>query len=519
MTTTTLQKKCLTSISLFIALTCFYILLGGGHIYTPDGVVMFRVAQSVTNGHTDINELENWPGFGVFKTSKSNTEEEKSYAFYGLAYSLMAVPLIELGNHLAPLLTDNERNIFNATKTPQRVHWDDWSPDNWPVPIQIFTASWLNAFLTAAWVTCFFLVGCELKFGEKASLVMALLAGLATPLSHYAQTFFSEPLAGLAFMLHYLLLLISQRKQWSQGYLFFSGLALGWVVLTKVALTVLCLPAVIYLIVLLLWSSTDLLSWTKKMRFIIIKGGALALGLAIPCTILLIYNYLRFNSVFETGYSEVCLWTTPFLEGIYGLLFSAGRGLLCYTPLIFVSIALAGKFSKSYLKEGIYCIAIFASILLLYAKWFMWEGGWCWGPRFLIPIIPFLLLPIGASLNNYKKWTTLGKLGFISIVLISLVISINGLLVNYIDYYQYLTNFYTVHSTALIEAGITHPYDLLRWEWKFSPLLAYWGFPTKDYLMLPYAIRQPGVVLGTYVIAATGCIISSIILAGRFSRK
>ncbi len=508
------------SISLFTALTCFYILLGGGHIYTPDGVVMFRVGQSLTHGHADINELENWPGFGVFKTDDVSNKESKTYAKYGLAYSLMTLPLIVLGDSLAPLLTSNERNIFNETKTPGRAKWDDWSSENGHIPMQIFIASWLNAFLTAAWITCFFLVGCELHFGTKASLIMALLAGLATPLIHYAQTFFSEPLAGLAFMLHYLLLLVSQRKQWSQGYLFFAGLALGWVVLTKIALIVLCIPAITYLIILLLQSTNADQAWVKKIKFIIINGGAFALGLAIPFIILLTYNFMRFNHFFETGYgAESNLWTTPLREGIYGLLFSAGRGLLCYTPLIFVSLALTRKFTKSHLKESLYSVAIFTSILLLYAKWHMWEGGWCWGPRFLIPIIPFLLLPIGAALNSYKKWPTLGKLGFISLVLISLVISINGLLVNYIDYYQYLTNFYKMHSSALIEVGITHPYDLLRWEWKFSPLIAYWKFPIKDYFMLPYAIQKPGVILSLYILVTTGCIISSVTLAKRFSKK
>jgi hypothetical protein len=45
--------------------------------------------------------------------------------------------------------------------------------------------------------------------------------------------------------------------------------------------------------------------------------------------------------------------------------------------------------------------------LVYYASWWAWYGGWSWGPRFLVPTLPFLVLPLGALLleRRWARWT------------------------------------------------------------------------------------------------------------------
>ena len=202
-------------------------------------VVMFRVSQSLAAGKLHVPELQNWKSFGVCQGLDGPAGEPRVYAKFGLGHSLAAMPLVIIGKGLAALSPESEHDLFETPLSQQRTKWDDWSAGNWPVPMEIFAASTLNAFVTAAWVTVLFLVGCELGFSILASLSMALLAGLATPLMHYAQTFFAEPLAGFALLLNLWLVLIAQRKNWSVVYLFLAGGALGWVTLTKIALGIL----------------------------------------------------------------------------------------------------------------------------------------------------------------------------------------------------------------------------------------------------------------------------------------
>ncbi len=506
---------------LFISLTCFYILLGGGHIYTPDGVVMFGVSQRLLQGKLDIERLENWKDFGVLKKNDLITGEEKFYAKFGLAQSITATPLITLGTQIARLVPENEYSIFDTSTSPFRIQWDDWSASSWPKPMEIFTGSWLNSLVTAAWVSILFLIGCELAFPVTGSLAMVLLAGLATPLTHYAKTFFSEPLAGLAFSIYFWMVLLAKRKFWSKRYLFLAGVALGWVSLTKIALSILWLPGGMYL-VLLMWGTfkENSLRLHDRLRLIVTKSVPLALGLGVPLAVLAWYNIVRFGSLVETGYgTEVSAWSTPFFEGLSGLLFSAGRGLFWYMPLVLASMILGRSFAKRYLPEAICILLSLASLLCLYARWHMWEGGWCWGPRFLVPVIPLLLLPLGATLEKFPRWPTLGRILFTLLTGIAVIVSINGLIVNYVDYYSWLSCYYRVNQSAFLESGINNYYELLRWDWQSSPLWAYWHFPIKDYFMLPHAIIQPGIVLSIYAMVSLGFIASSTMLTKEIMRR
>ncbi|MFX1513106.1 MAG: glycosyltransferase family 39 protein [Promethearchaeota archaeon] len=36
----------------------------------------------------------------------------------------------------------------------------------------------------------------------------------------------------------------------------------------------------------------------------------------------------------------------------------------------------------------------FVTLVAVYARWIEWHGGWCWGPRQLLPGIPFIVIPL-----------------------------------------------------------------------------------------------------------------------------
>jgi hypothetical protein len=87
--------------------------------------------------------------------------------------------------------------------------------------------------------------------------------------------------------------------------------------------------------------------------------------------------------------------------------------------------------------------------------WWIWWGGWGWGPRFLVPLMPFLVLPLGVLLER-RAWRWI-----IGALLLPLSVAVNmlGILV---DFNAYLSEF---------TRGELAREQLYLWQPIHSPLL------------------------------------------------
>ena len=78
-------------------------------------------------------------------------------------------------------------------------------------------------------------------------------------------------------------------------------------------------------------------------------------------------------------------------EGVAGILFSSARGLLTFTPVLLIPLALArGGLPANRRAPFALVSALFAVHVLLYAAWPMWWGGGSYGPRMLTDLVPLL---------------------------------------------------------------------------------------------------------------------------------
>ncbi len=106
------------------------------------------------------------------------------------------------------------------------------------------------------------------------------------------------------------------------------------------------------------------------------------------------YNLYAFGRI-TGGYASE-KWDTPFFVGLYGLLMSSGKGLLLFAPIAYLfPWALARFFNLGKRLEAVICSGLLISFIAFHAPFWTWHGGWSWGPRFLVPIMPFLTLPFG----------------------------------------------------------------------------------------------------------------------------
>jgi len=152
------------------------------------------------------------------------------------------------------------------------------------------------------------------------------------------------------------------------------------------ALAVVCRPTDVLLVITI--GLYVLIHQTKKIP------GFLLFALP-PILFQIFYNNYYFDNPFHTQWrlNQEGFWTTPFINGLSGLLFSPARGLFVYSPILifsFVGIILCWIKPEFVLLRYL-SIGVIAN-LFLYSKFFMWWGGSTYGPRLLADLSPILCL-------------------------------------------------------------------------------------------------------------------------------
>jgi hypothetical protein len=254
----------------------------------------------------------------------------------------------------------------------------------------------LSSISAASTIALFHKLLTELKFENKSTLLTSIILAFGTTSWIYAKTFFAQSLSMfLNFFGIYLIIMAAKSKK---PYKFFlAGIIIGIAITVRVSNILLVIPILVYLI---------LRSQTSKSFVLFLSGITPALSL------LLLYNFLCFDNPFITGYhydllydytSVASIFSTNPIVGLFGLLFSPGRGLFVYSPVLVLSIPGFYYFFKSNKEESILCILSFLVILLFYSSYTWWHGGLSYGPRFLTDIIPVFVLPIGKTLQKFSS--------------------------------------------------------------------------------------------------------------------
>jgi len=102
------------------------------------------------------------------------------------------------------------------------------------------------------------------------------------------------------------------------------------------------------------------------------------------------YNY---DAGFRNAlpYAGLPNFSYPFFFGLLSILFSFGKGLVFFVPGLFLPLP---KFAPARFRWVHATLMVYVvGLVLTYAKWWSWYGGWFWGPRF------FLVASIPASLS------------------------------------------------------------------------------------------------------------------------
>jgi hypothetical protein len=140
-----------------------------------------------------------------------------------------------------------------------------------------------------------------------------------------------------------------------------------------------------------------------------------ALGLAPGALLIAGHNLLTTGSLFEFAYKHVDSpsfqhmktlygFSLPRLDALWGLTFSVAHGLLFHVPVLAPLMVASLRRTEPPLRQVTVRAAAILAYLLLVASYQMWEGGWAFGPRHLIPVAMVLIFE-GTTLvpSAFKK--------------------------------------------------------------------------------------------------------------------
>ncbi len=156
------------------------------------------------------------------------------------------------------------------------------------------------------------------------------------------------------------------------------------------------------------------LPWLAECRRRALLGVAAG---ALPClAFFMAYGAFYFGTPFSTGYGpELVRFQKPLQEGIPGLLVSPNRGLLVFSPVLlfaFPGIRRAWRKPRDETTVLLRFLSLGSlTVLLLFAQWNAWDGGWCYGCRMLTDILPLLFL-FAAAGREAVRGSAPGRVSF-----------------------------------------------------------------------------------------------------------
>jgi len=358
---------------LFASFQFFYLLTSTGRVRTPDEYnILYTTESLVLHGTTAVPQavaLHNFYGrFDVHGLPR---------AAYPPGQALLSSPWYAIGQYVLARLPGVPAEDIDL--------------------IVGFATCLSSATFAALTVTFFFLLLSGMGTPLRPALWATAMVGLATPIFAYSGWLFSEPLTAA---------ILTGTAWWlfarDQGPINLRTAA--------IAGTILGLATIV--------RPTNVLAIAVFALALLVRDGKPALRTAfilcatsaIGVAILLAHNTLLFGSPFEFGYPAAAegakrlnSFDTPIFRGLYGFLLSPGKSVFVFAPPIILALAGVGMLWKR--DRGLATLAVSLPVvnLLFYSKYSQWEGGYCVGPRYLVPALVLLCLALGPVLSEGKQ--------------------------------------------------------------------------------------------------------------------
>jgi hypothetical protein len=306
-------------------------------------------------------------------------------------------------------------------------------------PIVIALTGWLVAVFAN-----------RLGYTRRLSVGLGLAYPLCTIVLPYTGTYFSEPLIALLILTAAYAVYAARASAHATGWLILAGTALGLTVFIRERSAIMLPPFILYV-------------YLCQRRVVWRGWAAFFAPLGLFAGIIGLLNWSRYGSPLTFGFSALqhTTFTTPLVLGLYGLLISPGKGLLLYNPIAWAGLLGLAIMFRTRRNEALLFALIMLAELLFFALYEFWTGGWNWGPRYIMPVLPLLVLAAGEWVH--VRPTRLRKTILVVLCVLGFVLNLPAVLV---DHSRYLVNFGERESERYLDRSILNLAD--------SPLAQQW---------------------------------------------
>ena len=419
------------AVNLFLLLTCVYILTASGNSVdvTDDGMIRFAITQSLIEKGTFDLPAEIGRKWGI------QGRDGCYYTNHGLGQSVLAAPFFYLGKW---------------TGNPK------------------FMISMMGPLVTAASCSVLFLLGLRIGYSIGTAAFVSLMAGLCTQMWPESKSPFDHSLETLSCILsiYWVFIFLQDKKR---GSLLLAGASLGLAVLTRVTAVLWLIPLALMASMAFVQGSPRQLSFARLLKPVALffAGFAPFLGLVFW------YNQIRFGSSIEAGYSVwarqrgISNFSNPAYLGVIGELFSPGKGVFVYCPLLILGIFASRVFYHRNRPIAVLTFSATIMYTVFFSTYVAWHGDLAWGPRYLTFLMPLWILAIGSARGKmeYQKSVYWSRMRGILIGL-SCTIQLTAVMVDM-----------NLHYFRLLRLGIIQDVETYRYPMaiylnpRFSPLV------------------------------------------------
>jgi hypothetical protein len=227
---------------------------------------------------------------------------------------------------------------------------------------------------------------------------VVLVYGLLTPAFAYAGAFYGHQLSTACLFAAFYLIYMGKEPLATLSLLTI-GLLLGYSVITEY-------PSVLIAGILFLYTFCRLTDH-RRIIWVFLPAVLIAIGW-------MAYNTAVFGSPLSLGYSYSELWTDQHHTGfmslaiprwgtLWGITFSPFRGLFVLSPLLLLAMPgfVLWYRSGEHRREFWVALSSMLAMFLFNSSSVMWWGGYAVGPRYLLPMLPFMVLPV---IFVFREW-------------------------------------------------------------------------------------------------------------------